>query len=78
MVTRTQTSSPSAPMVEEDAHLAAAEYLMKRSGADALEVIDDSESATPIGLITEADCAEAEAEGMDVNEVRVRDVMTAE
>jgi acetoin utilization protein AcuB len=65
-----------APTVEEDAHLAAAVYLMKHGGAPALVVLQDEDSTRQVGMITEAELAEAKADGMDVDEMRVRDVMT--
>jgi CBS domain-containing protein len=51
---------------------------MKHAGATALVVIDDEEARRPIGLITDADIAEAVADSKDVNEVRVHDIMTTE
>ena len=63
------------PMVEEDAHLAAAAYLMKHTGVRTLEVLDDEQTRRPVGMITEADLAEAEADGKDLNGVRVRDML---
>jgi CBS domain-containing protein len=63
------------PMVEEDAHLAAAAYLMKHTGLRTLEVLDDERTPRPIGVITEADLAEAEADGKDPNDARVRDML---
>jgi CBS domain-containing protein len=63
------------PMVEEDAHLAAAAYLMKHTGARTLEVLDDERTQRPVGVITEADLAEAEADGKDPDDVRVRDML---
>ncbi|HZC27589.1 MAG TPA: CBS domain-containing protein [Actinopolymorphaceae bacterium] len=74
----TQTPSPPEPMVEEDAHLGAAEYLMKHAGTSALVVLDDVENRTPVGLITETELVDAAQDGMDANDVRVRDVMTDE
>jgi len=63
------------PMVEEDAHLAAAAYLMKHTGARTLEVLDEERTPQPVGVITDAELAEAEADGKDLNDVRVRDVL---
>ena len=68
---------PALTTVERDAHLAAAAYLMKHAGASALVVLDDNEGKQPIGLITEADIVDAVADGKDVNDVRIRDLMTS-
>jgi CBS domain-containing protein len=68
---------PAVTTVEQTAHLAAAAYLMKKQGATAIVVIDDPQSRHPIGIITEADVVRAVADGQDVNDVRIRDLMTA-
>jgi CBS domain-containing protein len=60
---------------EQDAHVAAAAYLMKHGGATAL-MIRDRVTDQPIGIITEADIAHAIADGKDVNSVRIHDLMT--
>jgi CBS domain-containing protein len=70
MVT-TEPPFPSAPTVEQDAHLGAAAYLMKHAGASALVVLEDEQSGRPIGLITAADLVKAAADGKDMNDVRV-------
>jgi CBS domain-containing protein len=57
-------------------HVAAAAYLMKHAGVSAL-VVMDSHTDQPIGIVTEADIAHAVADGKDVNEVRIHDLMTA-
>jgi CBS domain-containing protein len=67
---------PALTSAEQDGHLAAAAYLMKHSGATALVVVDDESSRRPIGLITESDIVQAVADGKNVNEVRIRDVMS--
>jgi dTDP-4-dehydrorhamnose reductase len=67
---------PPATTAEQDAHLAAVAYLMRHAGATALVVLDDDGSKRPIGLITEADIVHAVADGKDVNDVRIREVMT--
>ena len=56
-------------------HVAAAAYLMKHAGVSAL-VVMDSQTDQPIGIVTEADVAHAVADGKDVNEVRIHDLMT--
>jgi CBS domain-containing protein len=67
---------PALSTVKPDDHLAAAAYLMKHGHATALVIVDDEESKRPLGLITEADIVRAVADGNDVNEVRIRDLMT--
>ena len=58
-------------------HAAAAAYLMQHAGVSALVVLD-SQTDRPIGIITEADIAHVVADGKDVNEVRIHDLMTAQ
>jgi CBS domain-containing protein len=62
--------------VEANAHLAAAAYLMKHAEATALVVIDGEQAKRPVGLITDADITQAVADGTDVNEVRIHELMT--
>lgn len=69
---------PALTTVEANGHLAAAAYLTKHAGETALVVIDDEQSKRPIGLITDADIAQAVADRTDLNEVRVRDLMTTD
>ena len=68
----------SEPTVEEDAHLAAAGYRMKNAGSPELVGLDDEGNTREVGMITEAELAEATADRMDVDDMRVRDVMTTE
>jgi CBS domain-containing protein len=51
---------------------------MTRAGEMALVVVDDDRVRRPIGLITDADITRAVADGKDVNEVRILDLMTAD
>jgi CBS domain-containing protein len=67
---------PALSTVEPNAHLAAAAYLMKHAHATCLVVVDDQHANRPVGLITEADVVHAVADGKDVNDVRIEDVMT--
>jgi CBS domain-containing protein len=69
---------PALTTVEAGGHLAAAAYLMRRAGETALVVIDDEQARRPIGIITDVDIARAVADGKDVNEVRVHDLMTTD
>jgi CBS domain-containing protein len=56
-------------------HVAAAAYLMKHADVSAL-VVMDSQTDQPIGIVTDADVAHAVADGKDVNEERIHDLMT--
>jgi CBS domain-containing protein len=58
-------------------HAAAAAYLMKHAGTSALVVLNP-QTGQPAGIITEADIAHAVADGKDLNEVRIHDLMTAD
>jgi len=62
--------------VADTDHAAAAAYLMRHAGAGALLVLDTLHTGQPVGLITEGDIARAVADGKDVNEVRVHQLMT--
>jgi CBS domain-containing protein len=65
------------PLTTADAtdHAAAAAYLMKHAGASALMVLD-AQNGRPTGIITEANIAHAVADGEDLNEARIHDLMT--
>src|SRR5260370_30047465 len=69
---------PAVTTIEANGHLAAAAYLMKHAAASALVVVDDEQAKRPIGLVTDADIAKAVADGLDVNAVRIHDVMTTD
>lgn len=64
--------------VEVGAHLAAACFLMRRSGDDALPVTADGLSRVPIAVITVADIARAVAGGRTLEDTRVGDVLRAQ
>jgi len=66
---------PPLTTVDQNDHVAAAAYLMRHASATALVVLD-GQSNRPLGIITEADIVHTVADGRDVNEVRIRDVMT--
>ena len=66
---------PPVTTVELRAHLAAAAYLMKRSGDSALVVTTDDGTRTPLGVITDADIAQAVADGRDLEQVRISDLL---
>jgi len=62
--------------VEPEDHAAAAAYLMRHARATALVVVDDEESRRPLGLITEADIVRAVADKKDLDQIRIRDLMS--
>lgn len=66
---------PPLTTVELGDHAAAAAYLMKHAGASALMVMD-AQTDQPIGIITEADIAHAVADKRDLDNTRIRDLMT--
>lgn len=66
---------PPVTTVDQNDHVAAAAYLMKHGGATALVVLD-AQTDQPLGIITEADIVHTVADGKDVNDVRIHDLMT--
>src|SRR5262245_11146777 len=68
---------PSAATVGEYDHVAAAAYLMKHARSATLVVLGAQRGNRPVGVITEADIARAVADGMDVNQTRIHDLLTA-
>src|SRR5260370_9475589 len=56
-------------------HAAAAAYVVKQGRATALMGLD-ALTGQPKGILTEADIARAVADGKDLNEVRIRELMT--
>ena len=71
----TTTTATASTTVDQYDHVAAATYLMKHSGTSALAVLDGQRSNQPIGCITETDIAAAMAQGQDLNETRIRDLI---
>jgi CBS domain-containing protein len=67
---------PSATTVADTDHVGAAAYLMKHAHTAALLVLDAQHATLPVGIVTEADVARAVADGKDVNEVRIHELMT--
>jgi CBS domain-containing protein len=49
---------------------------MKRTGTTAMVVVDDGMSNCPVGFITEGDLARSVADGNNLNEIRIRELMT--
>src|SRR4051794_39543208 len=70
-VTAGEGMRPATTTVESRAHLAAAAYLMKRSGDSALVVTTDDENMRPRAVLTEADITKAVADGLDLEETRI-------
>ena len=69
------TTAAVSTTVDQYDHAAAATYLMKHAGTTALAVLDGERSNQPIGCITETDIAAAMAQGKDLNETRIRDLI---
>ena len=67
---------PPLTTADQDDHAAAAAYLMKHAGASALMVLH-AHTGQPIGIITEKDIAHAVADGKDLEQTRIHDLMTA-
>jgi CBS domain-containing protein len=67
---------PAPATIEPHGHVAAAAYRMKHAGLTALVVVDDDQAKQPVGIITEADIVQAVADGKDVNDLRIRALIT--
>src|ERR1700751_4839771 len=74
--TVTDSRRPPVTMIEQNDHVAAAAYLMKRADATAL-IVTQAQTGQPIGIITDADVSRAVADGKNPNEVRIYELMTA-
>src|SRR5262249_56869251 len=70
-----EVMEPALTTAELNDHVAAAAYLMKHAGATALVVLD-TQTGRPIGILTDTDVAHVVADGKNVNDVRLGDVMT--
>ena len=68
---------PPVTAVEQNDHVGAAAYLMKRADATAL-IVTQGQTGRPIGIITEADISHAVADGKNPNDVRIYELMTAD
>src|SRR6476646_3638814 len=66
---------PPVTTVEQNDHVAATAYLMKRADATAL-IVTQAHTGEPIGIITEADISHAVADGKNPNDVRIYQLMT--
>ena len=67
--------APATTVADTD-HVAAAAYLMKHAGTAALLVLDAQNPGRAAGIVTEADVSEVVADGRDVNDVRIHELMT--
>ena len=67
---------PPVTTVNQNDHVAAAAYLMKRANATAL-IVMQAQTGQPVGIITDADVSRAVADGKNPNEVRIYELMTA-
>ena len=67
---------PPVTMVDQNDHVAAAAYLMKRADATAL-IVTQAQTGQPSGIITDADVSRAVADGKNPNNVRIYELMTA-
>jgi len=66
---------PAVTTVERHAHLAGAAYLMRRAGDSAIVVTTDDESRRPLAIITETDITDVVADGKDVNDLRIEQLI---
>ena len=67
---------PPVTTVEQNDHVAAAAYVMKRANATAL-IVTQAQTGRPVGIITDADVSRAVADGKNPNDVRIYELMTA-
>ena len=67
---------PPVTAVNQNDHVAAAAYLMKRADATAL-IVTQAHTSEPVGIITEADISHLVADGKNPNDVRIYQLMTA-
>jgi len=67
---------PPVTTVEQNDHVGAAAYLMKRADATAL-IVTQAGTGQPTGIITEADISHLVADGKNPNDVRIYQLMTA-
>ncbi len=75
-VTVADVMHPPVTTVDQNDHVGAAAYLMKRANATAL-IVTQAQTGEPIGIITEADISHAVADGKNPNDVRIYQQMTA-
>ncbi|GLZ35325.1 hypothetical protein Lesp02_75120 [Lentzea sp. NBRC 105346] len=70
-----EVMKPPTTTIEPDGHLAAAAYLMKHNHDSALVVVTD-DTREPVAMITEADITRAVARGRNLEDTRIRQVVT--
>ena len=70
-----EVMEPALTTADLNDHVAAAAYLMKHAGTNALVVLD-SLTGLPIGILTDTDVAHVVADRKNVNDVRIAEVMT--
>ena len=73
--TATERPAPAPRTVETNAHVAAAVYLMKHMDATVLAVVGIHEPELAVGVITAADVAQVIADGKNINDVRIYQLM---
>jgi CBS domain-containing protein len=66
---------PPVTTVNQNDHVAAAAYLMKRAAGTAL-IVTKGQTGEPIGIITDADISHAVADGKNPSDVRIYQLMT--
>jgi len=76
LATVTGIMQPPITTVEQNDHVAAAAYVMKRANATAL-IVTQAQTGQPVGIITDADVSHAVADGKNPDDVRIYEVMTA-
>jgi CBS domain-containing protein len=74
-VTVMDVMQPPVTAVDQNDHVAAAAYLMKRANASAL-IVTQAQTGQPVGIITDADVSRAVADGKNPNDVRIYELMT--
>lgn len=74
-VTVADIMQPPVTTVDQNDHVAAAAYLMKRANATAL-IVMQAQTGQPVGIITDADVSHLVADGKSPNDVRIYELMT--
>jgi len=69
---------PAVTTVERQAHLAAAAFMMHRAGDSAVVITAGPQNPQPVAVVTESDITATVAEGRDVNEVRIGELVGKE
>jgi CBS domain-containing protein len=75
LVTVADVMRPPLTTADANDHVAAAAYLMKHARATALTVLS-TQTGQPQGILTKADIARAVADGKDLNDLRIQELMT--